>query len=254
MKRVFLFLSVAALCMVAACTREMKTAIAADQGKIDLEGYEGYGCGWSYSMEYVTSAKSQEIADNINRAIIQSALYSDLTDKAPVISTCCQQWVEGIKTEYDEFASEILPELDEGDEPWMMNWSYSMDGSFTTGCASRNLRTYSVMDDSYSGGAHGTTINTFLVFDLTTGRQITEADLFRDGFEEDIAEPLYDKVLEGLDEDAWDAIYEVPTPNGNFSVSEQGLTWHYNQYEIAPYVVGPLSAEFSWDELAPYLK
>ena len=141
MKRVFLFLSVAALCMVAACTREMKTATAADQGKIDLEGYEGYGCGWSYSMEYVTSAKSQEIADNINRAIIQSALYSDLTDKAPVISTCCQQWVEGIKTEYDEFAGEILPELDEGDEPWMMNWSYSMDGSFTTGCASRNLRT-----------------------------------------------------------------------------------------------------------------
>ena len=254
MKRIFLFLSVAALCMVAACTREMKTATAADQGKIDLEGYEGYGCGWSYSMEYVTSAKSQEIADNINRAIIQSALYCDLTDKAPAISTCCQQWVEGIKTEYDEFAGEILPELDEGDEPWMMNWSYSMDGSFTTGCASRHLRTYSVMDDSYSGGAHGTTINTFLVFDLTTGRQITEADLFRDGFEEDIAEPLYDKVLENLDEEAWEAIYEVPTPNGNFSVSEQGLTWHYNQYEIAPYVVGPLSAEFTWDELAPYLK
>ncbi|MBR5702989.1 MAG: DUF3298 domain-containing protein [Bacteroidales bacterium] len=254
MKRIFLFLSVAALCMVAACTREMKIATAADEGKIDLEGYEGFGCSWSYSMEYVTAAKTPEIADNINRAIIQSALYSDLTDKAPVISTCCQQWVEGIKTEYDEFAGEILPELDEGDEPWMMNWSYTMDGSFTTGCASRNLRTYSVMDDSYSGGAHGTTINTFLVFDLTTGRQITEADLFRDGFEEDIAEPLYDKVLENLDEDAWDAIYEVPTPNGNFSVSEQGLTWHYNQYEIAPYVVGPLSAEFTWDELAPYLK
>ena len=254
MKKIFLFLSVAALCMVAACTREMKTATAADEGKIDLEGYEGYGCGWSYSMEYVTAAKSQEIADNINRTIIESAICYDLADMPPVVSTYCQHWVEGIDAEYDEFAGEILPELDEGDEPWMMNWSYSMDGSFTTGCASRNLRTYSVMDDSYTGGAHGTTINTFLVFDLTTGRRITEADLFRDGFEEDIAEPLYDKILEGLDEDAWGAIYEVPTPNGNFSVSEQGLTWHYNQYEIAPYVVGPLSAEFTWDELAPYLK
>lgn len=254
MKRINLILGVAALCVAAACTQEMKTATAADNGKIDLEGYEGYSCGWSYSMEYVTSAKSQEIADNINRTIIEFTLYYDTAGMPPVISTYCQQWVEGIDAEYNEFAGEVLPELDEGDEPWMMNWSYSMDGSFTTGCASRNLRTYSVMDDSYSGGAHGTTTNTFLVFDMTTGQRITEADLFRDGFEEDIAEPLYDKILENLDEEAWDAIYEVPTPNGNFSVSEQGLTWHYNQYEIAPYVVGPLSAEFTWDELAPYLK
>ena len=254
MKRIHLFLFVAALFSAVACTHEMKTATAADQGKIDLEGYEGYGCGWSYSMEYVAGGLSQEVMDKINQTIIEVGIGYDTAGMPPVVPTYCHHWVEGIDSEYSAFADEVLPELDEGDEPWMMNWTYSMEGSFSTGCAARHLRTYDVMDDSYTGGAHGSTYNTSLVFDMTTGQRISEADLFREGFEADIAEALNDKVLEGLDEELWEAVYEVPTPNGNFSVSEQGVTWHYNPYEIGPYVLGFLTASFTWDELAPYLK
>ena len=254
MRRIHLFLIVAALLAAAACTHEMKTATAADQGKIELEGHEGYGCSWTYSMEYVTEGLSQEVMDKINQTIIESGIGYEVVGMPPVVPTFCLHWVEDIDSEYSAFADEVMPELDEDDEPWMMNWTYSLDGSFSTGCAARHLRTYEVMDDSYTGGAHGSTYNTFFVFDMTTGQRITDADLFKDGYDSEIAGTINDRVLDGLDEELWDAIYEVPLPNGNFSVDEKGLTWHYNPYEIGPYVLGPLSATFTWDELAPYLK
>lgn len=255
MKKLFKYaILLAAVLLAAACTREMKVAKAADNGKIALEGYDGTGCSWTYSMEYVTGGVSKDIMDKMNLAIIQSATGSDVDDMSADVPASCLEWVDAIDAEYSEFSQEVLADLDEDDTPWMLNWCYEVDGSFTTGCKARKLMTYAAMSDSYTGGAHGSTYTNYLVFDLTTGELVTESDLFREGFEEDIAEPLYDKVLEELDEDYWEAIYETPHPNSNFSVSEQGLTWHFNTYEIAPYVLGPLTASFTWAELEPYLK
>lgn len=247
-------LLLAALLTAAACTREMKTATAADSGKVALEGYDDTACGWSYSMEYVTGGLSREVMDEINRTIIRNAISYDENDMSTDISAACLDWVADIEREYNDFSAEVLAELDEEDEPWMLNWSYSLDGSFSTGCASRSLKTYETMDDSYTGGAHGSTYHNHMVFNLLTGKVITEADLFMEGFEDALSETLYDRILEDLDEELWDAIYETPTFNGNFTVSEQGVTWWYNPYEIGPYVLGFLSAAFTWDELAPYLR
>ena len=38
-------------------------------------------------------------------------------------------------------------------------------------------------------------------------------------------------------------------PNGNFRVSEEGVTYIYNQYEIAPYVMGAIQVTVPWNEL-----
>lgn len=247
-------LPAAVLLLAAACTREIKTARVADEGVIALEGYEDTGCSWTYSMDYVTGGVSREVMDKMNLAIIQSATGSDVDDTSTDVPASCLQWVDGIDAEYSEYSGEILANLAEDDSPWMLNWSYAVDGSFTTGCKARKLITYSSASDSYTGGAHGSNYVAYLVFDLTTGELVTESDLFREGFEADIAEPLYDKILEGLDEELWEAIYEAPMPNGNFSVSEEGLTWLFNTYEIGPYVLGPQIASFTWAELEPYLK
>ena len=72
-------------------------------------------------------------------------------------------------------------------------------------------------------------------------------------YADELLEMIYDKILEELDEDMWDAIYEVPTLNGNFRVDDEGVTWAYNPYEIGPYVLGILTASVSWEELSPYL-
>ena len=248
-------LILAAVLLAGACTREMNNAVAADEGVIPLEGYENIGCRWSYSMEYVDGGVSRKVADEINSAIVWESLWRDEDVQSSDVPGACLQWIEGIRGEYEAFADEILPELDVDDEPWMMGWWYTQEGAFSGGCASRNLCTYGIDYEDYTGGAHGMRANYYYVFDTKTGAMITEEDLLAaDCDKEALEDMIYDRILEGLDEEAWQAIYERPTLNRNFSVDEDGITWWYNAYEIAPYVLGTLSAPLTWDELAPYLK
>ena len=43
-------------------------------------------------------------------------------------------------------------------------------------------------------------------------------------------------------------------PNGNFSVSEDGVTYIYNHYEIAPYAMGIIRVTLPWDDVRELLK
>ena len=43
-------------------------------------------------------------------------------------------------------------------------------------------------------------------------------------------------------------------PNGNFTVSEQGVTYIYNQYEIAPYSMGAIHVSVPWDEIRDLIR
>lgn len=49
-------------------------------------------------------------------------------------------------------------------------------------------------------------------------------------------------------------MFGSPEPNGNFAVSEEGVTWTYNPYEIAPYSMGIIDLTVTWADLKPYLK
>ena len=61
------------------------------------------------------------------------------------------------------------------------------------------------------------------------------------------------RMLAEAEEDA-DMMFGEPVPNGNFGVSEEGVTWTFNPYEIAPYALGIIDLTVSWADLKPYLK
>lgn len=42
-------------------------------------------------------------------------------------------------------------------------------------------------------------------------------------------------------------------PTDNFYLSDNGVTWVYNVYEIAPYAAGTILVNLSWDELLPLI-
>ena len=43
-------------------------------------------------------------------------------------------------------------------------------------------------------------------------------------------------------------------PNGNFRITEAGITYIYNQYEIGPYVLGAVEVTIPWSELKDLLR
>lgn|GEM_PF-1173052 len=99
---------------------------------------------------------------------------------------------------------------------------------------------------SYLGGAHGAYYIKYDNIDLRDGSIIEENKLFNPGYENALAELIQNAVRERNDSPDEDEhimlLVEIPEikPSGNFFFSPEGIVYVYNQYEIAPYVQGPV--------------
>jgi hypothetical protein len=101
----------------------------------------------------------------------------------------------------------------------------------------------------------------YLVFDLRTGNRVTLKDIFIDGFEAAVTEMIVKKIItdNGFEneEDMINNGYffsDNIVPNNNFSITEDGITFMYNPYEIATYALGQTDVTLSFAQLEPFLK
>lgn len=153
--------------------------------------------------------------------------------------------------EYDDFRKED-PEA----TPWY---------SETTGSVLLNrsgLLTVGITTDMYTGGAHGMNSTAYYVFDAETGERLQNGDLFLPGSEarlDALVERRYREAKglapnEPLNGEKGELFEDVIRHNDNFAVTDLGITFLYNPYEIAPYAVGPIEVDLKWAELQPLLK
>ena len=106
--------------------------------------------------------------------------------------------------------------------------------------------TYRIDYNEYTGGAHGIYMSTFLNLDLKTLSPIRLDDLFEGDYKEALTDLLW-KQLMGY----------APTgdlePIENFYLDPTGITFYYNVYEIAPYVMGATKITLSYEDIAPLM-
>ena len=107
-----------------------------------------------------------------------------------------------------------------------------------------------------SKGAHGSITITYFVFDLKTGKRLTEEDIFAKNYQEIITKIMLTKLKEEEEENAHDYNYNLENvkPNGNFSVNEEGITYLFNPYEIVAYFGGAPQIFIPYEELTSILK
>ncbi len=87
----------------------------------------------------------------------------------------------------------------------------------------------------------------FTVLDLNSGNKVTLEDIFIAGYKpilNKIAEEEFRKLKElGEHEDLDEAGFWFDdnrfSINDNFAISDEGLTFYYNNYEITAYAYGP---------------
>lgn len=125
----------------------------------------------------------------------------------------------------------------------------------------RGILSYAEDIYSYTGGAHGLGICLLKNYSLATGQPVHEEDLFID----DYFEPLCTMLVEALIHQTENADTERElrklgysiediVPNDNFFVSEEGITYVYMPYEIAPYALGRTDIFLPWSVLTSVLK
>ncbi len=106
----------------------------------------------------------------------------------------------------------------------------------------------------FGGGAHGVTHVDNQIFDLSSGEQIPLDNILKNRDDRRLIALLRQKLLEEREgEDSYFDFDDIRL-NDNFSISQGGLWFIYEPYEIAPYVMGMPTVFFSWGELKPFFR
>ena len=109
-------------------------------------------------------------------------------------------------------------------------------------------------DYGYTGGAHGLSLSRFVVISLDDGQRITLDGIFREDYQNDLRDIVnaqvrlqYDLPRESDLRNAGFFVENVDLSD-NFYLNKDGIGFYYNQYEIAPFAMGPV------DIFVPYYK
>lgn len=153
-------------------------------------------------------------------------------------------------------------EVAKSDETPVGSWfSYYEMSSDDIAFNQDDIISYTVSFENYTGGAHGAHSYNNHVVNLKTGKPITEEEIFVDNYQDNLARILVDQIakqnnvsdakeLENIGFFSVDEIF----PNGNFLVDETGITYSFNEYEIAAYVVGVTNVHLPYKEIRYLLR
>ncbi|MDR1107423.1 MAG: RsiV family protein [Spirochaetaceae bacterium] len=181
-------------------------------------------------------ALSLSLLDSAEDEPLQELLYAGVSP---------QEYADNLVQTYRNFYQEILAITENVSEPPSpaFDWNYR---------EVHGIRVYPqllIIDrtkEYYTGGAHGMVETDYFLIDSTEKKQLHLRDLFQDGtagaLQERVEAAL--RVYSGLEEGAplSNGYYfnDSAEPPDNFYLTPQGLTFHWNPYEIAPYSVGPV--------------
>ena len=126
---------------------------------------------------------------------------------------------------------------------------------------------YSVTSFQNTGGAHPNTTIKWANIDASTGKELTKAQVFKKGKEKEITDLILKHLitevnnrletdtitsLEGLRENGALLDVDLYIPD-NFLITEEGVKFLYNRYDIAPYSMGEFALTIPYAEIETLL-
>lgn len=120
---------------------------------------------------------------------------------------------------------------------------------------------YTIEDCLYEGGAHPVTQTRALSFSIENGSVIRPSDVFREGTEELLIERLTHKLMELYEAETEDELHEMGIPglsdmyvSDDMLLESDGIIFHYDPYELAPYALGSIDIRLSYREIEDLLR
>ncbi|MFC4095580.1 DUF3298 and DUF4163 domain-containing protein [Euzebyella saccharophila] len=194
------------------------------------------------------AVENQEIAKTINTSIKEEIIfilnYDDETDAA-TIKDAVKNFSDGfweLKKLYPEEATV---------------WEANIEG-----IVSYEDETYITIELNtylFTGGAHGYGSKKFLNFDKIKNQELENWELFqnRDDFEVLAEEKFRTQESIPMDKNINSTGFMFDSDSfylpENIGFTAEGIQLHYNPYEVASYVDGPIEVILPFKEVAPYL-
>lgn len=246
-----LFLAAACICCIQSCKTDIGTGTLSTSATYPLSDSTGANLELKIDVEFILSGPGAA-ARNINSAIILSMFGEEF--EGMDIQEAVSAYSAAVSAEYREANRPLLEDSLFSSPAAVLNWSDWTRG--TVSGTRGNILSYTVTKYIYTGGAHGMTSETILNFNTEDGSLIGETEFFQAGYEERLSSLLSMHLPQSLPQPSDTALLFTRDirPNGNFRVSEKGVTYIYNQYEIGPYSMGLIEITIPWDELNDLLR
>ncbi|MDD4968659.1 MAG: RsiV family protein [Paludibacter sp.] len=213
-------------------------------------------------VEIPIAFANKDVLKSIRTTIITNLFGDEYTSHAN--DSLVLLFTKDLYAEYKENNEPLLSEKDSANR-------YSFDNEHVVSgfslLSDKKIYVYGIERYVYMGGAHGLETRNYYNFDLKTGKTITEVDLFKPEYKAELSELLKKRIVEESkelketketepilsleDTDFWaDAI----KPNGNFYITDEGINYVFNPYEIAPYYIGQTEVTIPFNRLKNILK
>ena len=225
-----------------------------------LENPDNPNCNLQLSFTFPSHFSNKEILKKVQDHFVLSYFgesYKDLTPEEAVA-----RYTDDYLAAYKELETEFKKELERKDDLPVGAWFSYYEMSSDEITYNRNgLLSYTVYFENYTGGAHGAHTYTNHVLNLNTGNALTEEEIFVDDYLDKLSQVLVDHIAaqnkvenaKELENIGFFSIDEI-APNGNFKVDDAGITYTFNEYEIAAYVVGATHVFLPYDEIRYLLR
>ena len=235
-------------------------SISVDKTYHLLENPENPNCNLQINFTYPAKYDNKDILKKIQQQFVYSYFGDGYENLSPEEVTA--KYTEDYLNNYKDLEDEYKAEVAKADETPVGAWfSYFEMSSNDIAYNKNDILSYTINFENYTGGAHGAHSFTNHVIDMKTGNPIKEDDIFIEGFQEDLAQILIDRIakqntvenpkeLENIGFFSIDEIF----PNGNFLIDDNGITYTFNEYEIAAYVVGATNVHLPYEEIQYLLK
>ena len=246
-------LAAVSLVLVGGCTgapqkEELKTKNIEFSEVTPLQEGAPYDFTMEMNIEWPEGGASDKVLKKMQKGITDLLFGSELEtiDIEYAMKAHNNRSVDFDRQDNEEYLEDI-------EEEWafMMDWSESINGSFLD--PYKGMVSYLKYAYGYSGGAHGMDVLTCRTFDLKTGEQIFEEDLFKRGYEDRLTEALRANLLSRYEDQ--DMFFETDiTPSDEFYLTSEGITYIYQRYEIGPYAIGIVEVLVPWKEIKDIIR
>ena len=202
----------------------------------------------SVSVEYPVSGLQKQACSRICESIAGMCFGLE----AGSVEEAAGLWADSCVDEYRKQGTELLEYLEGNDDDGpcaVLAWEKSVSGHIAG--VHGDYLSYIIGRYQFSGGAHGSTEETAVVFNRKTGSVTGEDEFFAEGSKEELGKLLSAHLRESMpDDDAYNALFvKEIEPNGNFFVTPEGVSYIFGQYEIGPYYLGIIKIALPWAEL-----
>ena len=212
-------------------------------------------CNLTINFEYASNALDRKLKDSVNSYFLSSCFGEKYMNQSPeeAVKNYTEKYISNYRKDLEKMY--LRDEQDKEDSASMEAWySYYKGIEGHVQQYVRHLLTYRIDYNEYTGGAHGIYMSSFLNLDLHTLAPVRLDDIFVAEYAEPLTDLLWNQLMADNKvatrqelEDMGYASTGVLEPTENFYLDKDGITFYYNVYDIAPYVMGPVQISLPYE-------